>query len=132
MTSSPIVPLLGRIYLGALFLVFGIRKAMAFAGTAAYMAKLGFPAPEAMAALAILIEAGGGLLIILGFKTRPVAWLMALFVVVAMFAAHRFWEFSEPAQFNNQLSQFLKNLAIVGGFMMLAVAGPGRYSLDKR
>lgn len=109
-----------------------MRSAMAFPETAAYMAKVGFPAPELMAGLAISIEVGGALLIIIGLKTRLVAWGMALFVVITMFAAHRFWEFSDAAQFENQLGHFLKNLAIVGGFMMLAVAGPGRISFDRR
>jgi putative oxidoreductase len=129
--ANPYVPLLARIYLAALFLVSGIQKAMAFAGTAAYFGKIGLPAPEAMAAIAVVVEIGGALLIILGFKTRLAAWGLAIWVVIAMFVGHRFWQFSDPAQFNAQMIQFLKNLAILGGFMMLAVAGPGRLSIDK-
>ena len=127
---NPIIPLVARILMGSLFLVAGVRKAMAFAGTAGYMAKLGFPAPEAMVVLAIIIELGGAVLLIIGWRTRWVAWLLALFVLIAAFAAHRFWEF-DASQMNNQLNHFLKNLAIIGGFAMVAVFGPGPASVDK-
>ena len=130
--QGPLLPLLGRVLIGALFLTAGIRKLMTVAATAGYMAKLGFPAPEAMAYLAILIEVGGGLLLIIGFKTRWVAWLLVLFTLIATFMAHRFWEFSDPGQYNGQLNNFLKNMAVMGGLLMYAVNGPGSASVDKR
>jgi putative oxidoreductase len=117
--------------MSTIFLVSGARKLLAFAATAGYLAKLGFPAPEAMAALASLIELGGGLLLLIGWNTRRVAWLFVLFVVIATFAAHRFWEF-DAAQFMNQMNHFMKNLAIIGGLLAYGVCGPGRISLDKR
>src|SRR5206468_10982682 len=98
-TYNPIIPLVGRILIGLIFLVAGVRKVMGFAGTVAYLAKLGFPAPEVMAVIAIVIEIGGSLLLIAGWRTRWAAWLLALFVVVAGFAAHRLWEVSDPGQF---------------------------------
>src|SRR5712691_4865975 len=127
---NPIIPLVSRILLGAIFLVSGIRKAMAYAGTVAYFAKLGFPLPEAMAAVAIVIEIGGSTLLIVGWRTRWVAWLLALFVLVAAFAAHRFWEF-DAAQMNNQMNHFLKNFAVIGGMLYVATFGAGQYSIDK-
>ena len=123
--------LVGRILLAAIFLVAGIRKVMAFAGTVGYFTKLGFPAPEAMAVLAILIEVGGGALLILGWQTRRIAWLMIAFVVIATFMAHRFWQF-DAAQYANQMNHFLKNAAIVGGLLYAAVMGAGALSLDGR
>ena len=128
--NNPYMSLVGRLLLASLFLVAGTRKILAYAGTAGYMAKLGFPAPEVMAAIAIAIEVGGGILLVLGWKTRWVAIAMAIFVVIATFAAHRFWEF-DATQYAAQLNNFLKNLAIIGGFLTLAVAGPGRLSVDK-
>ena len=83
-----------------------------------------------MTYLAIAIEIGGALLLIIGWRTRWAAWLLALFVLVAAFAAHRFWEYDQ-AQMNNQLNHFLKNLAIIGGLLMVATFGPGRASVDK-
>jgi putative oxidoreductase len=129
--AAEFVPLAGRILMSAIFLLSGARKLFAFAATAVYMAKLGFPAPEAMAALAIVIELGAGLLLLTGWHTRAAAWLLALFVLIAAFAAHRFWEF-DAAQFMNQMNHFMKNLAIIGGLLAYGVCGPGRISLDKR
>lgn len=129
--SGPLFPLIGRLLIGALFVVAGINKVMAVAGTAGYFAKLGFPAPEAMAWLAIVIELGGGLLLILGWKTRWVAWLLVAFVAVATFMAHRFWAV-DAAQYANQLNAFLKNIAIIGGLLMYVAHGPGSASVDKR
>lgn len=125
------LPLVARIFVAALFLVAGIGKAMGFAGTVGSIAKLGFPAPELMAVIAIVIEVGGAILLIVGWKTRWVAWALAIFVVVATFAAHRFWEF-DVSQMVNQRTQFLKNFAIIGGLLMLAAFGPGAISADKR
>jgi putative oxidoreductase len=127
---NPMLPLAGRFLIAALFLVAGIRKILMFSGSVAYFTKLGFPAPEAMTALAIAIELGGAILLIAGWKTRWVAWLLALFVLIATFMAHRFWEF-DAAQQANQLNHFLKNIAIVGGLMFVAGFGPGRASVDK-
>jgi len=128
---NPIVSLVGRILVGLIFLVAGVRKVMGFAGAVAYLTKLGFPAAQAMAVIAIIIEIGGSILLIVGWRTRWAAWLLALFVVIAAFAAHRFWEVSDPGQFNNQLNHFLKNLSIVGGLLYVATFGPGSASVDK-
>jgi putative oxidoreductase len=128
---NPLVPLAARILIAALFLTAGIRKALAYAATVAYMTRLGFPAPEAMAVISIIIEIGGALLLIAGWRTRWVAWGMALFTVIATFAGHRFWQV-EAAQYVNQMNHFLKNFAIVGGLLMIAGFGPGPTSVDKR
>ena len=123
--------LVGRILLSLVFLVAGYRKLMAVAGSAGYFAKLGFPMPDVMVWVAIAIELGGGILLLLGWKARWAAWLLALFTVIAAFAAHRFWEV-DPAQYANQMNHFLKNLAIVGGMLFVAAVGPGALSVDGR
>ncbi len=130
-TYNPIIPLVGRIFIGLIFLVAGVRKLMGFAGTVAYLAKLGFPAPEVMAVIAIIIEIGGSLLLIVGWRARWAAWLLVLFVAIAAFAAHRFWELTDPGQFNNQMNHFLKNLSLIGGLLYVATFGPGSASVDK-
>lgn len=129
-TSNPIVPLVGRILIGVLFLVAGIMKVVNVAGTTAYMTRLGFPMPELFAYLSMVIEVGGGILLIIGWQTRKVAWFLALYVLVALGAAHRFWEY-DAAQRVNQINHFLKNLAIIGGLLFVAVFGPGSASVDK-
>lgn len=122
--------LVSRVFLAAVFIVFGIRKLLAVTGTAGYFTKLGLPMPEILVWLVILVEIGGGLLLIIGWRTRLAAWILAGFVVLATMAAHRYWEF-EAAQYVAQLTNFMKNLAITGGLLSLAAMGPGRYSVDK-
>jgi putative oxidoreductase len=129
--QNPMLPLLARVLIGALFVTAGVRKAMTIAATAGYFAKLGLPGGEAAAWLAVLIEVGGGLLLIIGWRTRWVAWLLAIFTVVATGLAHRFWEF-DAAQYNAQLNNFLKNGAILGALLMFATHGAGSASVDKR
>ena len=123
--------LAGRILLAALFLVAGTRKLMAVAGTAGYFGKLGFPMPEVLVWVVIVVEIGGALLLILGWHARKAAWLLMLFTLIATFAAHRFWEV-DAAQYGNQLNHFLKNLAIVGGLLFVAAAGTGSLGMDAR
>jgi putative oxidoreductase len=129
-TNNAVVLLASRVMLAAVFVVFGIRKAMAVAGTAKYFAALGLPMADVLVWLVIVVEVGGGLLLILGWKTRLVAWILAAFVVGATFVAHRFWAV-DAAQYVPQLTNFMKNLAIVGGLLMVAACGPGRLSVDK-
>ena len=123
--------LLARILLAAVFLVAGIRKLLAVAASTGYLTKLGFPMPEVMVWVAIVIEIGGSLLLILGWQTRRVAWLLILFVAIATAMAHRFWEF-DAAQYANQMNHFLKNLALIGGLLYVAAFGPGTVSVDER
>jgi len=123
--------LVGRLLLAALFLVSGTRKLLAAGASAAYFARLGFPLPEAMVWLSIAVEIGGAALLIAGWQTRRVAWLLIAFTVIATAMAHRFWQF-EAAQFNNQLNHFLKNVAIVGGLLCVVVTGAGALSVDER
>jgi putative oxidoreductase len=130
MPTAPTL-LAGRLLLAAVFLVAGSRKLMGAAASAAYFGKLGFPMPEVMVWVAIAVEIGGAALLILGWKARWAALLLALFTLIATFAAHRFWQF-DAAQYANQLNHFLKNLAIVGGLLFVAAAGAGALSLDAR
>ena len=125
------VLLLGRLLVGALFLVAGLRKAMSIAPTAGHMAKNGVPMAEVLVYGAVLLEILGGLALILGWKTRAVAWVLAIFVIVITPIFHGFWTFP-PEQFVGQLNHFLKNLAVIGGLFYIASLGAGSISLDKK
>jgi putative oxidoreductase len=127
----PTLLLVGRILLALVFLVAGVRKVMAVAGSVGYLTKLGMPMPEVMVYVAIVIEIGGALMLILGWKARYAAWLLTVFVLIATCYAHRFWQISDAAQYGNQLNHFLKNFAIIGGMLFLAACGPGSLSVDK-
>lgn len=122
--------LAARALMSAVFLVAGVRKIMIWGPQVAYFTKLGFPAPEFFTVVAIAVELVAGLALLVGWRTKWAAWLLALFVLIATFMAHRFWEF-DAAQAANQMNHFLKNLAIVGGLLFVAANGPGRIAVDK-
>ncbi|MNG78986.1 Inner membrane protein YphA [compost metagenome] len=123
--------LIARVLLMILFVVSGWAKLTGFDGTVAYMTSLGAPAPMLAAAIAVLMEFFVGIVLILGFYTRPLAFLFALFVLGTALIGHPFWNMVDPERSAN-MTQFLKNLSIIGGLLLLAVSGPGRYSLDGR
>ena len=123
--------LLARVLLAALFLPAGISKIAGFAGTAAYIASVGLPLPELGAAIAVVVEVGGGLALLAGYQTRLVALLMAIFTVVAGVFFHAFWS-AAPEQLLVQQIMFMKNIAIAGGFLALTAFGAGALSLDAR
>jgi len=114
--------LLGRLLIAALFVVSGIWKITHFSTTAAYMVRMGMPIGEAAAVLAIVVELGGGLLLAIGWRQRWIALFLAVFVLVATGLAHRFWEV-DPSRFFGEMNNFLKNLAIIGGLLILASRG---------
>ncbi|MDH0303450.1 MULTISPECIES: DoxX family protein [unclassified Pseudomonas] len=126
-----IILLLARILLMILFVLSGWSKLTGFEGTVGYMTSLGAPAPMLAAAIAVIMELVVGILLILGFYTRPLALLFALFVLGTALLGHPFWNMVEPERSAN-MTQFLKNLSIVGGLLLLALSGAGRFSLDRR
>jgi len=123
--NNPVIPLLARILLSLLFFVAAYNKLMNVGGTAGYFGKIGLPLPEITVWVVIAIEFFGALFTLIGWKTRWVALVMAIFTVLTAVFGHKFWV--DPAQ----ATQFLKNLCIAGGFLMLLYAGPGRISADK-
>lgn len=123
--------LVARILLMILFVVSGWAKLTGFEGTVSYMTSLGAPAPTVAAAVAVIMEFFVGIVLILGFYTRPLAFLFALFVLGTALIGHPFWNMVDPERSAN-MTQFLKNLSIIGGLLLLAVSGPGRFSLDRR
>ncbi|TFF35241.1 DoxX family protein [Pseudomonas sp. RIT623] len=126
-----LILLLARILLMILFVVSGWGKLTGFEGTVGYMTSLGAPAPTLAAGVAVIMEFAVGILLILGFYTRPLALLFALFVLGTALLGHPFWSMVDPERSAN-MTQFLKNLSIAGGLLALAVSGAGRFSLDRR
>lgn len=116
--------LVARILLPILFIVAGYGKmGDAYAGTQGYMQAMGVPG--FLLPLTILLELGGGLAILFGFLTRTVSLFTAGFTILTAFIFHS--QFSEGV---NQL-MFMKNLSIAGGFIVLAIVGPGSFSIDR-
>jgi putative oxidoreductase len=120
---SPFLAFLARALLAAIFLVSGLRKALAFSATAQMLAGKGFPAPEFVLVLTILLEVGGGLLLVLNWQARAAAVVLALFTLAAGVIFHDFWT-RPPEELTNQMNHFLKNIAIVGGLLHVAAAAP--------
>jgi putative oxidoreductase len=114
--------LAGRLLIAALFIVSGIWHVTHFEVTAAYFARIGLPYQNVVAALNVVVEIGAGLLLAAGWRLRGVAWFLAAFVVIATALGHRFWE-ADPSRYFGELSNFLKNLAIIGGLLAIASRG---------
>lgn len=122
--------LLGRILLSVIFLWSGFGKITGFAGTAGYMASKGLPMVEVLLALSIVIEIGGALMIILGWKARLAAAALFLWMIPVTLMFHNFWAMP-PDQVQMQMINFFKNLAIMGGLLMVLGCGSGPYSVDR-
>lgn len=123
--------LVGRILLAFIFIKSGWGKIGGFEATAGYMASKGLPMVQVLLVLTILVELGGGILLAVGFKARWAALLIALFLVPVTFIFHQYWGI--PAdQVMNQTNHFYKNVAIIGGMLMVFALGPGAWSVDKR
>jgi putative oxidoreductase len=116
----------GRLLIAVLFLLSGVGKIAASAMVQGYIASAGLPAPLLGYLIAIVIEVGGGLLLLVGFQTRIVALILSIFTLAAALAFHN--KFADP----NEMIQFFKDIAIIGGLLQVAAFGPGSVSLDAR
>ena len=124
-------PLLGRILIALLFIPAGINKITGFGGTVGYIASKGLPLPEVGAVIAIVVEVLVAAALLVGFKTRYAALILALFTAAASVAFHNFWAVPEAQKMMQQL-MFTKNFAIVGGLLAFAAFGAGPLSVDRR
>ena len=123
--------LVGRILLGLIFVLSGFAKISGFDGTAGYIASKGLPLPQLLAALTIVVELGGGLALMAGLYTRQAVVALAVFSLLTAVVFHNFWAAPQGEQMMQQIN-FMKNLAIAGGMLVLAAFGPGRLSVDAR
>lgn len=123
--------LVGRLLLAVLFLPAGIGKIGGFAGTVGYIASKGLPAPTLGALIAIVVEVGGGLALVLGFGTRWAALILSVFTLAATVVFHNFWAVP-PEQAMVQQLMFFKNIAVIGGLLTLAAWGAGAISVDAK
>lgn len=127
-----VTPLVGRVLLATVFLYAGFGKITGFEATAGYMAAYGMPMTKLLLVGAIVAELGGGLSILTGYKARWGAAALVLFTIPATLVFHAFWNISDPGQAYVEQLMFLKNLAIMGGLLMVVTFGPGRLSFDAR
>ena len=123
---------IGRIVLVMIFIFSGLGKLFDISGTAAEIASKGLPFPQLLAVAAGIGETIGGLLIAVGWHMRLAAAGLIVFTVVAGFLFHDFWNLPAGDEQMNQMAHAFKNLSIIGGLIVLAAAGAGRWSVDGR
>jgi putative oxidoreductase len=126
MTDTRYLPALGRLLIALIFLMSGLSKIAAPSGSIAYIASAGLPLPLAGYIMAVIVEVGGGLLLVLGYQTRLAALVLAVFSVAAAICFHH--NFADQ----NQMINFMKNIAMAGGLLQIVAFGAGAFSLDAR
>jgi putative oxidoreductase len=122
----PWVILLSRVLMAAIFIQAGYGKAMHPSATMAMLAHYNLPLPGVAYAVTLVVEIGAGVAFLLGWKGQAAALILAIWCVATAFVAH--YHPGDTAQMIN----FMKNLCMAGGFLQVAIHGPGDFSLDRK
>jgi len=123
--------LIARLLLALMFLLAGLSKFGGLEGTAAYIASAGLPLAQLLAFATAALEVVGAVMLIVGWQARWAALALAAFTLLATLLFHNYWALPADQQMTQQL-MFLKNIAVVGGLLMVFAFGAGRVSLDQR
>ncbi|AUT71279.1 DoxX family protein [Paraburkholderia hospita] len=126
MESYKFLPLVGRVLIGAPFVMSGLSKLAAYTATVGYIGAVGLPLPPLAFLMAVLIELGGGLLLLSGYRVRFASLVMAVFCIATAVFFHR------NLADQNQMIHFLKNVMMAGGLLQITYFGAGAFSLDGR
>jgi putative oxidoreductase len=127
MSATRYLPFIGRLLIGLPFMMSGLGKIMSYGATTAYIKSSALPLPASVAYIgAVAVEVGCGLLIVVGYRTRVVASIFALFCLTTAVFFHT--HFSDP----NQTFHFIKNLVMAGGLLQIVAYGAGAFSIDSR
>ncbi len=116
---------LGRVLLSVIFILSGLGKLPHFQGVAGMMAAKGIPLASVALVITLFIEIGGGLMVLTGYKAKYAALVIALWLIPVTLAFHHFWGIPAEQQ-QEQMINFLKNVAIMGGLLVLAYASPDK------
>lgn len=129
--SDAVFPLTARFLISAIFVQGALGKILGWDSQASYMQSHQLPVQliPAMLGVALLIEAGGVLCLLVGWQARAAAFVMFLYLGAVSVLLHNFWAAHGMAAGGMQ-TQFLKNVGIMGGLLMIAASGPGKWSLD--
>lgn len=123
-------PLIGRILMSAIFILAGYDKIIGFENTSGYMESKGLPMADVLLVLTIIIELGGGILILVGWNARWAAAAIMLFLIPVTYVFHPFWSL-EGREATMEYYAFMKNLTIMGGMIYIVAYGSGPFSLQK-
>src|SRR6202030_4838642 len=126
MSAIRYVPFAGRVLIGLPFAMSGLSKLAAIGPTTDMIRTAGLPVPSLALALSVLVELGGGLLLVAGFQARIVAAALAVFSLATAVAFHS--NFADQ----NQMIHFLKNVMMAGGLLQIVAFGAGALSMDNR
>jgi len=124
-------PLVGRVLLAVMFLLAGLNKIGGFAATSGWMASKGLPMTDVLLVLTIILEIGGAIMIMVGWKASIGAAALLLFTIVASIVFHDFWNLTDAQAIQTQMIMLMKNLSIVGGLLIVMAFGTGPYSVEK-
>jgi putative oxidoreductase len=126
MNATRYIPFAGRLLIGLPFAMSGLSKLAAIGPTTEMIRAAGLPLPPMALALAVIVELGGGILLVVGFRTRIVATVLALFSLATAVSFHS--NFADQ----NQMIHFLKNVMMAGGLLQIVAFGSGALSIDNR
>jgi len=129
--DHPLVPLVGRLLIVYIFATSGLGKIMDWHGNIQYMSTRHLPAIPVLLAIAMVIEVGGSISLITGYGARTAAFIMFIYMIGVTVLFHNYWAGSGMLA-GVQETHFRKNLAIMGGLLMLVYAGPGAWSLGSK
>jgi putative oxidoreductase len=124
--------LLGRLLLGAYFILPGLQKITAFDAMSQYMASHNVPFVPILLVVTIVIQISAGAAIIVGYKSRFAAFILAGLTLIISVYMHNFWNLPEGSDVAHETQNFVKNMAIMAGLLMVAARGTGNFSLDNR
>lgn len=122
--------LVGRFLLGMYFILPGIAKVTDFEGTSAYMAEHSVPFIPVLLVLTIILQVGGGMMLLIGLQGKAAAFVLAALTVIINIYMHNFWDMAEGPERAHETQNFFKNLGITGGLFCVAALGAGRLSID--
>jgi len=130
--SEAIFPLISRLLISAIFLQGALGKIMDWSGQASYMQLHQLPGQliPALLGIALLVEVVGVLCLVVGWRARAAAFVMFLYLGMVSVLLHNFWALHGGSAGGMQ-TQFLKNVGIMGGLLMISASGPGKWSLDR-
>ncbi|MBO6703884.1 MAG: DoxX family protein [Pseudomonadales bacterium] len=123
--------LIGRLLLGLYFILPGISKITGYEATVSYMEAHNVPMISILLPLTIVMQLGLGAAVIVGFRGKLAAFLLAGLTFVISVYMHNFWDFAEGLERNHETQNFFKNMGITAGLLMVAALGTGKFSIDQ-
>jgi putative oxidoreductase len=127
----PVIPLAGRLMITYIFATSGIAKVFSWSDNVLYMSTRHLPMIPVLLAIATVVELAGSVCLITGYQVRIAAFVMFLYTTAVTLLFHNYWAAASAAMAGIQETHFRKNLAIMGGLLMLAYSGPGKWALGK-